>query len=89
MEVKYRGEIARASGRCLFEAARAGWATAHGLEPDDGAYLVELVERPLTLSQLSEALAICSQTREMVVLTMERLVSRGYVEAKSEIVTQR
>jgi hypothetical protein len=62
-----------------FEGARSEWARSHGLEPDDGAYLVELSARALTLKQLGEALAVCSQSREMVLLTIRRLVARGFV----------
>jgi hypothetical protein len=58
---------------------RAAWARVHGLEPDDGAYLVELSFRPLTINQLGEALAIYSQTREMVSETVDRLVVGGFL----------
>lgn len=83
-EAAYRSGVARARGpdrRALFESERSQWALAHRLEPDDGVYLVELVLRPLTLAQLGEGLAICSQTRDMVKRAVERLVERGYVVA--------
>jgi hypothetical protein len=39
----------------------------------------ELSFRPLTMNPLGEALAIYSQTREMVAATVNRLVVGGYV----------
>jgi len=66
--------------RSAVQAACADWAYAHGLEPQDGAYLKELEDRPLTLRQLGEALAVSGQTREMIVSTVTRLVGMGFVE---------
>lgn len=60
---------------------RAQWAYAHGLQPVDGAYLRELSRRPLTLTQLGEALAVFSQTTQMVALAMEQLHGLGLIEA--------
>jgi hypothetical protein len=86
-EFGYRSRIIGArgsggsSGRTAFEGARVEWAHLHGLEPDDGAYLGELAAGAATLNQLGEAMAICGQSREAVMNTMERLVSRGFVDA--------
>lgn len=66
--------------RSAVQAACVDWADAHGLEPQDGAYLRELEDRPLTLNQLGEALAVSGQTREMIVSTVTRLVGMGFVE---------
>jgi hypothetical protein len=82
LEAAYRSHIAAVRGAragTAFERARCAWASSHGLEPDDGAYLVELSTRPLTLKQIGEGLAVCSQSREMVLRTIGRLVSRGFV----------
>lgn len=78
----YRSAVARARGRgpsprAEFEAARSEWAHAHGLEPDDGAYLGELRARALSLNELGEGLAICGQTREMISVTTARLREGG------------
>jgi hypothetical protein len=81
-EAAYRKQIiaARAhGGRKAFEGARADWALAHGLEPDDGAFFGELRARPRTLRDLGEALAICGQSSESVAATMERLAVGGFV----------
>ncbi len=59
---------------------RAQWAYAHGLQPLDGAYLCELRRRPLTLSQLGEALAVLGQTSQMVALAVAQLGGLGLVE---------
>lgn len=59
---------------------RAQWAYAHGLEPLDGVYLSELSRRPLTVGQLGEALAILSQTSQMVQQAVVKLGSLGLVE---------
>ncbi len=62
------------------QSERAQWAYAHGLDPLDGAYLYELSRRPLTVGQLGEALAILSQTSQMVEQAVVKLGSLGLVE---------
>ena len=84
-EAAYRSHIALARGRgpsprLELKSARAYWALAHDLEPDDGPYLSEVGERALTLKQLGEALAICGQSREMVGAVVARLSARGFLE---------
>jgi hypothetical protein len=75
----YRAEIAAASGRGSFDAACTAWATRFELLPADGAYLTEIRSSPSTLRQLGEALAICSQSREDVRVSVTRLVEVGLV----------
>jgi hypothetical protein len=65
-----------------FESGREQWARAHGLEPRDGAYLVELASGAHTLRELGEGMAIFSQSHQMVVQTLTRLVSLGVVEPR-------
>lgn len=82
-EASYRSHVTGAIGpdrRKAFDVARAEWALCHGLEPDDGAYLGELRVVTLTVKELGEALAIRGQTREMVSGTVERLLTRGFLE---------
>ena len=82
-ETIYRSQVSSPSGPTLHHslvAERTSWASLHGLEPDDGAYLLELSFRPLTMGQLGEALAVYSQTREMVSATVQRLVVHGLIE---------
>lgn len=64
-----------------FAAACASWAAQFELHPDDGMYLSEIAERPLTLSQLGEALAICSQSHEDIKRCLSRLLGVGLVVA--------
>jgi hypothetical protein len=81
-EAAYRDSVTRMPGRIrprLDVPASARWANEHGLDPDDGPYLVELASRPLTLGQLGEALAIHSQSQEMIALAVDRLLCRGLV----------
>jgi hypothetical protein len=81
-EAAYRHTVTSMPGRIrprLNVPASAQWAAEHGLDPDDGPYLVELASRPLTIAQLGEALAIHSQSREMVALAVDRLLCRGFV----------
>lgn len=66
--VRTRGDHA------VFEHARSEWAARHELLPDDGLYLAEIEKTALTLAQLAEALAICSQSREDVTRSVGRLV---------------
>lgn len=83
MEAAYRSQVDVTRGptrRTAFESARSEWASSHGLEPDDGVYLVELREGSLTLNELGEQLAVCGQKREMISTVLLRLVSHGLVE---------
>ncbi len=65
----------------LASLPRSVWASCHGLEPDDGAYLSELSVGALTIRQLGEALAVCGQSREMITSTVNRLASKGFLDA--------
>ena len=64
--------------RQLYETAREHWAWCHGTKPDDGPYLLEIAGGT-TRRQLGEALAICSQSVEMVASAVTRLHSLGLV----------
>lgn len=77
----YRQHIVGAGGRGhgAFAEASTSWATRFALLPDDGIYLSEIAERPLTVSQLGEALAICSQSTSDVKRCLERLLGAGLV----------
>jgi hypothetical protein len=82
IEAAFRRAVSPTRGRILRRddiAATLLWAGEHGLEARDGPYLVELASRPLTVEQLGEALAIHGQTREMIGVTVQRLVSKGLV----------
>lgn len=91
-EAAYRAHVRVTRGstrRLAFDGARAEWAQAHGLEPDDGVYLSELSSGSLTLEQLGEGLAVCSQTREMISAALVRLISGGFVEQLTRGQTER
>lgn len=78
----YRSNIAAAGtagGRGAFEAARAAWAELFELRPDDGMYLSEVANKSLTLAELGEALAVCSQSRDDVAKCVQRLFHAGLV----------
>ena len=81
-EAAYRHTVSPIGERIFRDVdagANAAWADACGLHPGDGRYLVELAHRPLTLRQLGEALAVHSQTVEMIGATVERLVLTGFL----------
>jgi hypothetical protein len=87
-EAAYRRSASMAPGRRARSAdghASVVWAIEHGLEPADGPYLIELAARPLTLNQLGEALAIHSQSREMIGFAVARLVSKGFVRMAGRV----
>ena len=56
VEAAYRSSIAAArtedGRRDSFDAARAGWASTHQLQPDDGLYLAEVRGGPANLKQI-------------------------------------
>ena len=64
-----------------FARASAAWAAKYELSPDDGMYLAELERTPVTLAQLGEALAVCSQSRDDISRCIKRLVRAGVVVA--------
>lgn len=87
----YRSQVSAADGPLAHREhvdERMSWALGHGLEPDDGVYLLELASRPLTIGQLGEALAIHSRTRQMIVLAVERLLGHGFVDVFEEPVLE-
>lgn len=87
-EQAYRARIRESrvsigGGRLAFESARSAWATKYAIEPDDGFYLGELRAKSMTLRELGENLAICSQTRENVRDSVTRMLDRGLLELSS------
>lgn len=64
-----------------FATACKSWAARFELQPDDGMYLSEISERPLTLAELRDALAICSQSPDNIKKCLERLLGAGLVVA--------
>lgn len=64
-----------------FEKACASWAEMFELRPEDGMYLTEVATKSPTLSELGEALAICSQSRQDVEKCVQRLCAAGLVTA--------
>lgn len=86
IESAYRTHIDMQDGRAAreaYEEARVRWGTAHGLDPDYGAYLVELQEHERTLPQLEEDLAICGQSVSMVRKALRTMMQRDLIEAIS------
>jgi hypothetical protein len=79
----YRESIGDAGGgrHGAFADASTSWATRFELMPDDGIYLSEIANGSLTVSQLGEALAICSQSQADVKRCLERLLGAGLVVA--------
>lgn len=83
-EAAYRATIVAAraqEGRASYDAARTAWATAHGIEPDDGLYLGELASGPKTLQQLAEALETCGKTRDDARPALGRIFDAGLIVA--------
>ena len=83
-ESRYRAEIVTAravGGRASYDAARAAWCEALGLEPDDGVYLGELRDGALTMPQIVEALRTCGHKRSQTIEAIARLLDLGLVEA--------
>ena len=78
----YRSGIAAMgnhSERGGFEKACASWAEMFELRPEDGMYLMEVATKSVTLSELGEALAVCSQSRADVERCVQRLCAAGLV----------
>lgn len=86
-EAAYRSTIVAArskeaeEGRVGYDAARAAWATEHGIEADDGLYLCELSSGPMTLQQLAEALETCGKTRDEARPALGRIFDAGLIVA--------
>jgi hypothetical protein len=81
-EVEYREKIvsSRAEpGRASFDSARSAWATAHGLNADDGLYLAELATGPITFAQIVTALESCGKNRGDAIAALERLADAGMI----------
>lgn len=71
--------VASPRGRGAFQAACSAWAELFELRPEDGMYLAEVHSKSLTLAELGEALAICSQSRDDVSRCVHRLFQAGLV----------
>jgi hypothetical protein len=78
----YRSAISATRGsdrRGAFHAACISWAALFELRPEDGMYLAEVAAKSVTLAELGEALAICSQSRDDVLRCVRRLFDAGLV----------
>jgi hypothetical protein len=83
-EAAYRALIVAARkdpARGAFDAARAAWADALALAPDDGVYLGELRGRDASLVEIAQALLPCGLKRVDATAALERLVDAGLVTA--------
>ncbi len=84
VEKSYR-EIIVASrvetGRASFDVARETWAGQFRLQADDGLYLAEILEKPLTMAELVSALESCGKTRTDAMAAMGRLFDAGYISS--------
>lgn len=81
-EAQYRSSIVASrvdGGRAAFDTARALWAAAHGVQPDDGAYLTEVRSGPTTLAELVEALDTSGKSRTDALAALERLFDNGLI----------
>ncbi len=87
-EAAYRSQIVASrseeGGRTSYDAARTAWATAHGIQPDDGLYLGELATGPKTLQQLAEALETCGKSRDDARPAVERIFDANLIVADPE-----
>ncbi len=80
VEQDYREKIVAsraAEGRSSFDSARAAWASAHNLQPDDGLYLAEVKAGPVSLAQIVASLETCGKTRQDAIAALERLDDNG------------
>lgn len=81
-EREYRETIVSARdqpGRVAFDSARAAWAKTHGLNADDGLYLVELADGVATLAQLVAALESCGKSKVDALASLDRLADAGLI----------
>ncbi len=72
---------ARGQSRATLDAALGAWAEPRRVQPGDGVLLVELLERPRGLPDLSRALEDAGTSAAEVRLSIARLVNAGLVEA--------
>ncbi len=83
-EAEYRTRIVASreeAGRASYDAARAAWALAYALQPDDGLYLGEVRSGPMTLGEMVESLESCGKTHRDALSALERLLDRGLITA--------
>jgi len=86
VEQDYREKIVAsrsAEGRVSFDSARAAWASAHNLQPDDGLYLAEVKAGPISLVQIISALETCGKTRTEAIAALERLDDNGLLSPET------
>jgi hypothetical protein len=72
---------ARGQSRAALDAALGAWAAPRQVQAGDGVLLVELLEKPRGLPDLTEALEDAGTTGAEVRAAMARLVSAGLVDA--------
>jgi hypothetical protein len=85
-EAAYRQDIVNSrnvGGRDSFDAARLAWAKTHGLSADDGLYLAEVANGPITFSQIVAALDTCGKNRLDAIAALERLSDAGMISAQA------
>ena len=83
-ELAYRTEIVASrarEGRASYDSARAAWATAHGIEPDDGLYLGELTGKPKNVQEVATAVESCGKSRHDALSAMERMFDARLIVA--------
>lgn len=78
----YRAAVteARGMGRSGLDTALAAWATALGVNPTDGAVLVELKDKPVGLPDLGRSLEQAGVELTELRAALDRLVKAGLVD---------
>lgn len=85
-EARYQQALAgsRATGgRDAHQAALASWASDAGVRPEDGLFLSELKQAPLTLPELLAALETTGATKLEAKTALERLIAANLAELVS------
>ena len=71
----------RDSSRESLDTAVADWAKPLAVDPGDGVYLEEFARGPLTVAQVTEALADCGAAKPEVQAAADRMFKAGLLEA--------
>lgn len=91
-EALYRSTIvaSRASGgRASYDSAREEWASAMGVQPDDGAYLVEVSAGPCGIEDLAKALESSGKKRADAFGALGRLFDAGLIVTRAPLASSR
>lgn len=70
----------QSQGKTVFDAARAEWAKALSITPDDTAFLTELAPASLRVEDIEKAFADLGVSRQSVKDSLLRLYEAGLVE---------